>query len=158
MILTSTFLHNSRWCGDEGSVASSFQESITAFTDLPVAAYFSEYGCNSVSPRTWSEVPAIFGTEMAAVYSGGVAYSYFPTNDPVSFGMATVDGNTVTTTTDFTNLGQQYGDVTFPTTPAQGSGNTPTLPTCPSTSDNWLGSTSVSESEYVAGAFSDSFD
>lgn len=124
-------------------MSASYQEAITAFTDLPVAAYFSEYGCNTVT-RTWSEVAGLFGTQMSAVFSGGIAYSYFPTLDDKSYGMVTVDGNTVTTSAEFTSLAQQYADVTFVTTPAQGSGNTPSLPTCPSASDDWLGSTTVS--------------
>ena len=134
----------SRWCGDTGSIASSFQESITAFTDLPVAAYFSEYGCNTNTPRTWSEVPALYGTEMSAVFSGGVAFSYFPTNDAKSFGMVEVSGSTVTTSADFTNLATQLTAVTTVTTPAQGSSNAPALPACPSVSADWLGTSTVS--------------
>lgn len=136
-------LNNYRWCGDSGSVASSYQESLTAFSDLPVAVYFSEYGCNTVTPRTWTEVPALYGTEMSAVYSGGVAFSYFPTNDAKSFGMVTVDGNTVTTTADFTNLATQLTGVTTITTPAQGSGSAGSVPACPSVSANWLGTTTL---------------
>lgn len=131
-------------------MADSYQESITAFTGLPVPAYFSEYGCNTVTPRTWTEVVGLFGAEMSAVYSGGIAYSYFPTNDPKSFGMVTVDGNTVTTSTDFTNLGSQYSAVTFLTTPAQSAAtaNTPPLPSCPGSSVEWLGSTTVSQMNF----------
>lgn len=81
---------------------------------------------------------------MAAVYSGGVAFSYFPTNDAKSFGMVTVDGNTVTASADFTNLATQLTAVTTITTPARGSGNTPALPECPAVSADWLGTTSVS--------------
>jgi 1,3-beta-glucanosyltransferase GAS1 len=134
----------SRWCGTSGSIASSYQESITAFSNLPVASYFSEYGCNTDTPRTWTEVAAIYGTQMSAVYSGGVAFSYFPTNDAKSFGMVTVDGNTVTTSDDFTNLATALTAVTVLTTPAQGAATTPTLPSCPAVSANWLGSTDVS--------------
>lgn len=125
-------------------MAGSYQESITAWADLPVAAYLSEYGCNSVSPRPWSEVAGIYGPEMSTVYSGGVAFSYFPTNDPVSFGMVTVDGDTVTTSTDFDNLVTALNAVTTETTPAEGSATTPGLPTCPIVSTEWLGSTSAS--------------
>jgi hypothetical protein len=134
----------SRWCGASGSVAASYQESITAFSDLPVAAYLSEYGCNDDIPRTWTEVAGIYSGTMAAVYSGGVAFSYFPTNDNKSFGMVTVDGNTVTTSDDFTNLATALAAVTVPTTPAQGAATVPALPECPAISANWLGTTEVS--------------
>jgi 1,3-beta-glucanosyltransferase GAS1 len=135
----------SRWCGTDGSIASSYQESITAFSDLPIASYLSEYGCNTgTPPRTWTEVPAIYGTQMSAVYSGGVAFSYFPTNDAMSFGMVTVDGNNVTTSDDFTNLAAALTNVTVLTTPAQGAATTPALPDCPAISTDWLASTNVS--------------
>ncbi|KAG8834635.1 1,3-beta-glucanosyltransferase gas1 [Serendipita sp. 399] len=136
-------LNDYRWCGTTGSVADSWQESITAFTDLPVAAYFSEYGCNTVSPRPWAEVSALYGAEMSTVYSGGVAFSYFPTNDPTSFGMVTVTDTAVTTSQDFTNLASQLSSVTVPTTPSQGSAGNPSLPACPSVSAEWLGSTTL---------------
>jgi hypothetical protein len=81
---------------------------------------------------------------MSAVYSGGVAFSYFPTNDAVSFGMVTVDGSTVTTSDDFTNLATALTAVTVLTTPAQGTATTPAIPDCPAASTDWLASTAVS--------------
>ena len=155
-LTTSTFLYcvawsrtnvvwsTSRWCGTSGSIADSYQESIDAFSALPVASYLSEYGCNTDTPRTWTEVPAIYGTQMSAVYSGGVAFSYFPTNDPKSFGMVTINGNTVNTSADFTNLAAALTNVTLPTTPAQSAVTTLPLSTCPAIGDEWLGSTQVS--------------
>ncbi|CAG7846799.1 1,3-beta-glucanosyltransferase gel4; AltName: Full=Glucan elongating glucanosyltransferase 4; Flags: Precursor [Serendipita indica DSM 11827] len=134
-------LNDYRWCGTS-TVSDSWQEAITAFSDLPVPAYFSEYGCNR-DTRTWSEVPALYGTEMSAVFSGGVAFSYFPTNDAKSYGMVTVSGNTVTTSDEFTALATQLTGVTTIETPSQSSVTTPSLPDCPSVSADWLGSSQL---------------
>jgi len=67
----------------------------------------SEYGCNTPYPRAWGDVPVLFGTNMAPVWSGGIAFSYFPaTSDAGDFGIVNIsaDGSTVTTGTDYTNL------------------------------------------------------
>lgn len=134
----------SRWCGD-GSVSASYQESLTAFANLPVAAYFSEYGCNTVTPRTWTEVAAIYGdSSVAQVYSGGVAFSYFPTNDAKDFGLTTLSGDTVTTTAEFDNLAAALTKITtFITTPAKSAATQPAFSTCPPASAAWTASTNV---------------
>lgn len=135
----------SRWCGATGSVSSSYQESLTSFANLPVAAYFSEYGCNTDSPRTWTEVAAIYGdSSVAQVYSGGVAFSYFPTNDAKDFGITTLSGDTVTTTVEFDNLVTALTNITtFINTPAKSAATQPAFSTCPPTSDAWTASPNV---------------
>ena len=135
----------SRWCGASGSVSSSYQESLTAFANLPVAAYFSEYGCNTESPRTWTEVAAIYGdSTVAQVYSGGVAFSYFPTNDAKDFGLTTLSGDTIATTAEFDTLAAALTNITtFITTPAKSAATQPAFSTCPSAGDSWTASTTV---------------
>ena len=132
----------SSWCGN-----STFQDSYSAvttdFASYNVVAYFSEFGCPNPTPRTWSEVVAMYGTDMNTVWSGGIAFSYFPaTSAAGQFGMVTVstDGKTVTTSTDFTNLQTRYTGVTFLNTPAQASAAASTYGTCPAT----IGSTTIS--------------
>ena len=118
---------------------------MTAFADLPVAAYFSEYGCNTGGTRTWTEVAAIYGdSSVAQVYSGGVAFSYFPTNDAKDFGITTLNGDTVTTTAEFDNLVTALGQITtFINTPAKSAATQPPFPACPPESGSWIASTSV---------------
>lgn len=73
---------------------------------------------------------------MNTVWSGGVAFSYFPaTSAAGEFGMVTIssDRQTVTTSTDFTNLQTQYGSVTLLNTPARASASASTYSTCPTT-------------------------
>jgi len=137
-------LNDYRWCGASGSVSSSYQESLTAFANLPVAAYFSEYGCNT-DTRTWTEVAAIYGdSSVAQVYSGGVAFSYFPTNDAKDFGITTLNGDTVTPTAEFDNLVTALSKITtFINTPAKSAATQPSFPACPPASGSWIASGSL---------------
>ncbi|KAG8900810.1 1,3-beta-glucanosyltransferase gas1 [Tulasnella sp. 403] len=131
-----------RWCG-AGSV-SNYATLITDYQNYPIPAYFSEFGCITSPPRLWTEVAALFGDQqMVTEWSGGVAFSYFPAVG--GYGMVTIsaDGKTVTTSSDFTALQQQYSQVTFVTTPAQSAAGQNTQATCPAQSASWLASTTL---------------
>ena len=108
-----------------------------------MVAYFSEYGCNNPYPRPWADVAALFGTLAAPVWSGGVAFSYFPAqSDAGQFGMVNIsaDGSTVTTSTDFANLQAAYGAVTFVNVPPQSSAPAATYPACPAQNSSFVAS------------------
>lgn len=51
----------------------------------------SEFGCITSPPRMWTEVEALLSAPVSDVFSGGIAFSYFPTND--NYGMVTLSGN-----------------------------------------------------------------
>jgi 1,3-beta-glucanosyltransferase GAS1 len=98
---------------------------------LNVVAYFSEYGCVTVSPRPWADVTALFSSQAAPVWSGGVAFSYFPAvSSQGQFGMVNVTNNTVTTGQDFENLKTAYSQVQFVNSPSQSSAPSATYPSC----------------------------
>jgi hypothetical protein len=129
---------------------STFQASYAGitgdFAGLNAAAYFSEYGCNTPYPRPWDDVAALFGSDAAPVWSGGVAFSYFPAqSDAGQFGMVNIsaDGSTVTTSTDFANLQAAYGNVTFVNTPTQSNAPAATYPACPAQNSSFLASTTL---------------
>ena len=68
------------------------------------------------------------------MWSGGIAFSYFPAASAQGqFGMVTIsaDGSTVTTSSDFQLLQQEYSNVTFINSPLQSDDGTPTYPSCP---------------------------
>jgi len=138
-------LNNYNLCG-AGTFADAYAGTTGDFAGYNVVAYFSEYGCITVSPRPWDDVPALFGTNAAPVWSGGIAFSYFPaTSDAGQFGMVTIsaDGSTVTTGTDYTNLKTQYGAVTFVNVPAKASAPAATYPACPGQNASFAGSTKL---------------
>lgn len=135
----------SEWCGD-----SSFEAAYAGvegdYAGYNVAAYFSEFGCITSPPRLWTEVASLFSSQMSDVWSGGVAFSYFPaTSAQGQFGMVNIssDGTTVTTGDDFTRLQAQYGNVTSPpNTPTQGSSPV-TYPSCPGQNSSFAASTTL---------------
>ena len=60
----------------------------------PSRAPLTAARCIFSPPRLWTEVDALFSEPVTDVFSGGVAFSYFPTSD--GYGMVTFsgDGNT----------------------------------------------------------------
>ncbi|KAK4686291.1 hypothetical protein P7C73_g3844, partial [Tremellales sp. Uapishka_1] len=135
-------LNNYEWCGNETLTSSHWDTITSGFANLSVATYMSEFGCITNPPRIWNEVTALFASPVSDVFSGGVAFSYFPTSD--GYGMVTfsTDGSTVTTSDDFTRLAAEYKGTTPPNSPAQSSAST-TATTCPSESADLLASTTL---------------
>ncbi|KAH9890994.1 Glucanosyltransferase-domain-containing protein [Cubamyces lactineus] len=135
-------LNNYEFCGDASP--SVYNTKNGDFAGYNVVAYFSEFGCVHSPPRLWTEVPTIFSPPMSDIWSGAVAFSYFP--DQASdgeYGMVTIDGNTVQLSDDFNRLQAQYTNVTLPTTPAQSDAGSDTYPSCPTQNSSWLASNTL---------------
>ncbi|KAG2129789.1 carbohydrate-binding module family 43 protein/Glycoside hydrolase family 72 protein [Suillus clintonianus] len=138
-------LNNYEWCGNS-TFEASYAGTEGNFAGYNVAAYFSEYGCITSPPRLWTEVGALFSSQMSPVWSGGVAFSYFPaTSVQGQFGMVTIstDGSTVTPSSDFTNLQTQYAAASPPNSPSQSAAGTTSYPSCPQQNSTWLASNTL---------------
>ncbi|CUA72380.1 1,3-beta-glucanosyltransferase gel3 [Rhizoctonia solani] len=135
-------LNNYRWCG-AGSFEGSYASVQQSFENYPIAAYFSEYGCVSQPPRLWTEATALFSSQMTPVWSGGLAFSYFPAVG--GYGMITLssDNTTVTTSDDFTRLQNVLSNITFVNEPTQSSASQSTYPACPTADTNFLASSTL---------------
>ncbi|KAK5130807.1 hypothetical protein LTR08_001641 [Meristemomyces frigidus] len=123
------------WCGDSSYSTSGYDVRTEEFSTYSVPVFFAEYGCNTPSPRTFTEVAALYGSQMAPVWSGGIVYMYFQeTND---YGLVTVSGDTVTPNQDFKNLASQLSKVTV--TGTQMSAYTPSnsAAACPDSASDW---------------------
>ncbi|KAI0080009.1 hypothetical protein K474DRAFT_1658246 [Panus rudis PR-1116 ss-1] len=135
-------LNNYEWCGD--ATPSVYAGKNGDFAGYNVPAYFSEFGCITSPPRLWTEVGTLFSEPMSDIWSGGLAFSYFPaTSSQGQFGMVTVDGNNVQTSDDFDRLKTQYGQISPPNSPSKSSAGSTSYPSCPSQNDTFLASTTL---------------
>jgi len=136
-------LNDYSWCG-ASTFESSYAATTSEFADYNVVAYFSEFGCISDPPRLWTEAVALLGPDMSPVWSGGIAFSYFPAKSAAGeFGMVTISGQTVTTSEDFDRLKQQYALAAPPNTPAQASAPASVYGTCPAATTSFVASTNI---------------
>jgi len=70
-------LNSYEWCGNDATFQTSGYTQLQAlFEDYPVPIFFSEDGCNTVPPRTFSDQSAIFGPEMVDTWSGAIIYEW----------------------------------------------------------------------------------
>lgn len=65
------------WCGDSSYTESGYDQRVAEFSNYSVPAFFAEYGCNVPEPRKFTEVQALYGSNMTSVFSGGIVYMYF---------------------------------------------------------------------------------
>lgn len=91
------------WCGNSNYELSGYSQRVAEFEGYSVPAFFAEYGCNTqgggAAGRKFTEVQALYGSNMTSVFSGGIVYEYFEeTND---YGLVSVSGSSVSTLADF---------------------------------------------------------
>jgi hypothetical protein len=69
-------LNSYSWCGNASFQSSGYDILTTAFANSSVPVFLSEYGCNEVQPRAWTEISALYGEKMTEPMSGGVIYEW----------------------------------------------------------------------------------
>jgi hypothetical protein len=93
----------------------------------------SEFGCIT-NTRTFSEVAALYNTEMTSVFSGGLVYEY--SEEGNGYGLVSISGDTVKLNSDFTALSSAYAAQTNPSGDG-GATSTSASTTCPTESSEW---------------------
>lgn len=100
-------LNSYSWCGGDATLQSSgYQDLANMFNQSAIPVFYSEYGCNKVQPRVFTEVPTLYGPEMTAL-SGGLVYEY--SQEEQDYGLVQINSNgSVSLRTDYDNLQGQY--------------------------------------------------
>ncbi|KAA8566392.1 hypothetical protein EYC84_008963 [Monilinia fructicola] len=130
------------WCGDSSFTKSGYDQRTLEFANYSVPAFFAEYGCNTVQPRKFTEVGAIYGDKMTNVWSGGIVYMYF--QEANDYGLVSVSGDTVSKLPDFTALSKQLATVTPSFTNSASYTPTNTVAqACPATGTAWAASSNL---------------
>ena len=100
-------LNSYSWCGNSSFTTSGYNQLVAQFSNTTIPVFFSEYGCNIVSPRIFTEVPVIYGPQMTGVLSGGLVYEW--DQEVNNYGLINVNSNnTVTLLQDYNSLRAQY--------------------------------------------------
>ncbi|KAJ3576397.1 hypothetical protein NPX13_g3714 [Xylaria arbuscula] len=123
-------LNSYSWCGNSNFHDSSYDELVELFSTTSVPVFYSEFGCNTPSPRVFTEIQAIYGANMSSVFSGGVVYEY--AQEENNYGLAQVnDDGTVDLLSDFRTLQNQYAKLDFDSVQSvKATGKSVTPPKC----------------------------
>jgi hypothetical protein len=103
-------LNSYSWCGGDATLQSSgYTDLANMFSKSAIPVFYSEYGCNEVQPRVFTEVPALYGPSMTAL-SGGLVYEY--SQEEQDYGLVVINANgSVTLRQDYDNLQKQYNSL-----------------------------------------------
>jgi 1,3-beta-glucanosyltransferase GAS1 len=69
------------WCGDNTYFGSGYAALTNNVTEFPIPIFFSETGCITIRPRTFSDQAAIFGANMSSYWSGAIIYEWIQENN-----------------------------------------------------------------------------
>lgn len=103
-----------QWCGEQTMQSSGYNILLEDYQDFNIPLILSEFGCNRVKPRKFTEISqGIFSPEMMEIFSGGLAYEYSMESN--GYGIVKIgdadgdDGNgDVQLLPDFWELKKQY--------------------------------------------------
>lgn len=102
-------LNDYEWCGDSSFTKSGYNTLTAEFANTDIPVFFSEYGCNNVAPRTFTNVPVLYGDEMTTL-SGGLVYEYSQESD--DYGLVSINSSTeVTLLQDYNFLKQEFAKI-----------------------------------------------
>ncbi|KAI5248421.1 hypothetical protein E4T42_05658 [Aureobasidium subglaciale] len=128
------------WCDPSSYQESGYAARTEEFSTYSVPVFFAEYGCNTVRPRTWGEVEALYGSDMTEVWSGGIVYMYFETEN--EYGLVSVSNNKVSTLGDYSNLSKAMATVSPSGVNSASYTPSNTIASCPATGTAWAAAAS----------------
>lgn len=129
------------WCGKSTFKSSGYENITDEYSNLGIPIFFSEYGCNEVSPRIFQEVGTIYSDKMTDVWSGGIVYMYF--QEANDYGLVSIDSSgDVKTLEDFNNLKSQLESISPSLAQSSDVGST-TVTSCPTEGSDWEAATNL---------------
>lgn len=123
-------LNSYSWCGNSSFTQSGYDTLISQFSNTTIPVFFSEYGCNLVTPRLFTEVPVLYGPLMTGVMSGGLVYEW--AQEVNNYGLVAISSNgTANILQDYNTLQAQYDTLNIQSLEsANGTATSLTPPTC----------------------------
>lgn len=130
------------WCGPATFTGSGYDQIVKNFSSYSVPYFFAEYGCNTVQPRTFTNIGAMYGPEMQDMLNGGFVYEYF--NEANDYGLVSLKGSSVSTLPDYSAFSTEIVKAT-PTgvNSASYSVTNTALQACPTIDDLWKASSKL---------------
>ncbi|CAH2352520.1 1,3-beta-glucanosyltransferase Gas4p [[Candida] railenensis] len=97
-----------QWCGEQTFYTSGYNVLVDDYSSYSRPVFFSEYGCNEVTPRQFEEVQALYSNDMIDVFSGGLIYEF--TQEPNNYGLVEIEEETgnVKLKEDYLSLKSQF--------------------------------------------------
>ncbi|OLY85461.1 pH-responsive protein 1 [Smittium mucronatum] len=96
-----------RWCGPKTTYESSgYAEMSEPLKGYSIPVMITEYGCNTVRPRNFNEVSAVYGENMIGIYSGGFVYEY--SQEENDYGIVKITNGKAEKLPDFYELKKMY--------------------------------------------------
>ncbi|CAM9021249.1 unnamed protein product [Wickerhamomyces anomalus] len=127
------------WCGNSTFEKSGYEARTEEFKNLSIPIFFSEYGCNEVKPREFTDVATLYSDKMTDVWSGGIVYMYFQEDN--DYGLVKVKGDDVSTLEDFNYLKSELASIS--PSSAKTSEISATSLSCPSQANTWRAATEL---------------
>ncbi|CAD1810283.1 Protein EPD1 [Candida parapsilosis] len=135
-------INNYEWCGKSSFESSGYATATDDYKDLGIPIFFSEYGCNKVSPRLFTEVGTIFGDDMTDVWSGGIVYMYFEEEN--NFGLVSIEDGKVSTLEDYNNYKSEILKISPSSAQASAESASGTgVTSCPTSTSVWAAATDL---------------
>ena len=104
-----------QWCGHQTFETSGYDKLTEAYREYTKPVFFSEFGCNEVTPRLFEEIEPMFSPLMFTTFSGGLVYEY--SLEPNKYGLVKIDESkkSIKILEDFKTLKKMYHTVNTPT-------------------------------------------
>ncbi|KAG2220739.1 hypothetical protein INT45_007351 [Circinella minor] len=129
------------WCGDSTYEKSGYADRTKEFANYHKPVFLSEYGCNLVTPREFTDVEALYGPQMTDVWSGGVVYEWSQENN--NYGLVKIQDGKVELMEDYNYLQKELAKVNPKGVNMDAVSENQQGPQCPDQTENWKVSTKL---------------